>query len=75
MISSLHLADKFLHITKEYLRAVIIDKIHVDSVFSHHHKSFFVVHTETKGHNIPFTYGPEHKILVLITYSSSQSKF
>ena len=32
MISSLHLADKLLHITKEYLRAVIIDKIHVDSV-------------------------------------------
>ena len=51
MISSLHLADKFLHITKEYLRAVIIDEIHVDAVFSHHHKSFSVVQTETTGHN------------------------
>ena len=47
MISSLHLADKLLHITKEYVRAVIIDEIHVDAVFSHHHKSFFVVQTET----------------------------
>ena len=32
MISSLHLEDKLLHITKEYLRAVIIDNTHVDSV-------------------------------------------
>ena len=35
MINSFHLTDKLLHIIKEYTGVMVIDEIHVDSMFPH----------------------------------------